>query len=188
MGLFRNLLDELKGGQQAIKLWDETKDYRSYWDDISEKSSQQSINIKSTSERYHGKNPTEDELRKLGVDPSRLGKFDPYEGFSGIPSRSEMRWGPNIKSVGVWGASGGTLKDNLERKLFSKTEGTNLRGDYIKSTPNYFQDIVQTPGGPIEFSQMGRGPGSEMYLSVPGQGSAQYRRGLFGIPLGKRTY
>jgi len=217
MGKLANLLDllksgyqDIKGGREAQRWFDENEAYRKKWSDISEygdpsgkivgyNTSQDNrpiyegglahkANIKSelTSLSEQGGQLTDEELQSVGLNPNRRGNFDPYEGFSG-----------DIGNVGVWGAEGGTFgANNMHRKIeglnqdyYEKIEQTNPRGDYLKSTPNYFEDRIQTPEGEMMFNQMGRGRGSSMYGEIPGRGSAHLRYSkFFGIPLGRRTY
>ena len=156
-------------------------------------------NIKSelTSLSEQGGQLTDEELQSVGLNPNRRGNFDPYEGHENQPVYQYENRIPSIGNVGVWGAGGGTFgANNMHRKteglnqdFYEKIEQTNPRGDYIKSTPNYFEDRIQTPEGEMMFNQMGRGRGSSMYGEIPGRGSAHLRYSkFFGIPLGRRTY
>lgn len=187
----------MRGGREAERFFDETEDYRKKWSDISEYGDPEGrvigfdddgrpiyeggsigqTQIQSEASRvFNPQGLTREELEGVGINPNRLGGFDPYEGFSG-----------DIGNVGVWGAGGKLTED--EQNFYSKVTGSNLRGDVTTSTPNWFQDITQTPEGPMEYSQRGRGRGSTEYLDIPGRGSAELRYSKYlGIPLGKRTF
>ena len=200
---FRDVLTDIRQGPAASRF---QKEHRGYIDELTDKSEFgdprgniigfdkdgkpvyeggyiDQTKLQSVIESIGGDTPSRSDLEEIGINPNRLGGFDPYESI----------YGQEQIGGGVYGARGGTIHPDEYNRFNELISAQNPVDDDILSMTSsrpgsgYFRQRFQTPEGTVEESQLGTGRGASTYLSIPGQGSSTVRRGFLGYPLGRRN-